>query len=137
MVLDITPKSFWSFPTSRLFQWDDDDDAFSNTTPSGLSVSEDDQSVYVEAALPGVNPDEVEITFDKGMLWIKGEVKEEEKKKKYYRKASSSFSYRVAVPGEVDLSKEPKADSKHGTLTVTFAKHPKSQPKKISVSTQK
>jgi len=52
---------------------------------------------------------------------------------KYYRKATSSFSYRVAVPGEIDLNVEPEAESKHGVMRVIFAKHPKMQPKKITV----
>ena len=44
---------------------------------SGLSVSEDENHVFVEAALPGLKADEIEMTFDKGILWIKAEKKEE------------------------------------------------------------
>ena len=137
MVLDITPKNFWSFPASRFFDWDEDE--LTQSSPSGLSVSEDDKNVYIEAALPGINPEDVEITFDKGMLWIKGESKQEEKdeSKKYFRKATNSFSYRVAVPGEIDMSKDPVAESEHGVMKITFAKHPEVQPKKISVKVEK
>lgn len=135
---DLVPKSFWSFPSFRFPTFGDierDDDwmtipGFSN----GLSVSEDENKVFVSAALPGVNPDQIEVTFDKGYLWVKGEVKEEEgDNKKYYRKASSSFSYRVAVPGELDQNKEPEASYKNGIMTVEFAKVPKTPPKKITI----
>ncbi len=134
---DLVPKSFWSFPSFRFPSFgelDRDDDwltipGFSN----GLSVSEDEDKVYVSAALPGVDPKEIEVTFDKGYLWVKGEVGEEEGSKKYYRKASSSFSYRVAVPGELDQNVEPQATYKNGVMAVQFSKVPKTPPKKITV----
>ena len=136
MALDLVPSRFWSFPT-RWFDMDEDEMSLTATSPSGLSISEDDKNVYVEAALPGLKSEEVEVTFDKGVLWIKGESKQEEKEeKKYYRKATRSFSYRVAVPGEVDMNKEPEATMENGVMTVAFPKHPKSQPKKISVKSK-
>lgn len=135
MALDLIPRRFWSFPTSSWFDLDEEDMALTSSNTSGVSISEDDKHVFVEASLPGIDPKDVEITFDKGVLWLKGEAveTEEDKKKKYYRKASSSFSYRVAVPGEIDLNVEPEAESKHGIMRVTFTKHPKMQPKKIAV----
>lgn len=135
---DLVPKSFWSFPSFRFPSFGDierDDDwltipGFSN----GLTVSEDENKVYVSSALPGVDPSDIEVTFDKGYLWVKGEVKEESgDSKKYYRKASSSFSYRVAVPGELDQNSEPVASYKNGMMTVEFTKVPKTPPKKITV----
>ncbi len=136
MARDLIPRNPWSFPSLRWFDWDEDEDyALTASIPSGISVSEDDKHVYIEAHLPGVKPEDVDITFDKGMLWVKGETKEEEenKEKKFYRKATSAFSYRVAVPGELDLNKDPEAKSSHGVMKITFTKHPKSMPKKISV----
>ena len=69
---------------------------------NGLSVSEDEQNIYISAAVPGVNPKDIDISLNKGVIWIKGESKEEEKGKKFYRKATNAFSYRVTVPGEID-----------------------------------
>lgn len=133
MAVDLVASPFWRFPTLRPLWEEDEEMQITGGFPGGLSLSEDDNHVYVQVSLPGVNPDDVEITFDKGVLWIKGEVKEEEEKKKYYRKAVRSFSYRVAVPGELDHNVEPEATSKHGVMTIAFAKSPKAQPKKISV----
>lgn len=137
---DLVPKSFWSFPSFRLPSFGDlDRDEDWLTLPgisNGLSVSEDDNKVYVTAALPGVDPKDIEVTFDKGYLWIKGETKQEEDQKKYYRKASSSFSYRVAVPGELDQNAEPAASCKNGVMTVEFTKIPKTPPKKIQVKSE-
>lgn len=132
MSFDLAPTSFWRFPTIRGF-WDDDEELGLSSQPSGISISEDTTHVFVEVALPGINPKDVEVTFDKGIVWVKGEKKEEEKEKKYYRKATSSFSYRVAVPGDIDLSVEPEATSEHGMMKITFTKAKQSQPKKINV----
>lgn len=139
MAIDLVPRRLFSFPSIAAPDFWEDDDAWLTqpTSPSGLSVYEDDQNVYVDAAVPGIDPNDVEITFQDGYLWIRGEVKEEEKdkKSKFYRKATQSFSYRVAVPGEVDANKEPDASYKRGVMTVKFTKAPKAQPKKIKVKT--
>ena len=102
---------------------------------SSLSIYEDETSVCVEAALPGLKSDEVEVLFEKGMLWIRGHKKEEEgdKHKKFYRKAVTEFSYNVHVPGHIDERAEPEATFKNGVMKVVFRKHEKTQPRKIHV----
>jgi HSP20 family protein len=136
-MVNLVPRSFFS-PRFPGF-WDNDDDDFFGTisapSNSGLSVSEDEKNVYIEAAVPGIDPDKVEVTYDKGALWIRGNQENEEKdeKRKYYRKASSAFSYRVAVPGNIEEKSEPQATCKNGVMKVSFAKIPETQPKKITV----
>ncbi|HAI22318.1 TPA: Hsp20/alpha crystallin family protein [Candidatus Collierbacteria bacterium] len=132
-MLDIVPKSFWSFPTNSLLT--DDDFFTSSATGSDLSVSEDDHNVFIEANMPGLESDDIEVTYHKGQLWLRGSKKEEEKdkKKKYYRYASSSFSYRLSVPGNIDEKSEPDAEYKNGVMKVTFKKLSEEQPKKITV----
>ncbi len=102
---------------------------------SGVSLSEDDKNIYVEADLPGLQTDDIELSFERGVLMIRGSRTEEEKgkKKKYYRKASSSFFYRVNLPDQINEGKEPDASYKNGVLTVTFAKAAGTAPKKIPV----
>lgn len=133
MSIDIVPQSFWSFPTRSLLS--DDDFLPSTVTGSDLSVSEDDNHVYIEANMPGLDSDDIEVTYHKGQLWLRGSKKEEEKdkKKKYYRYASSSYSYRLAVPGNIDEKSEPDAEYQNGVMKVTFKKMSEAQPKKISV----
>lgn len=125
---------FWSFP--NFF----DTESLLESVPksiehSGLGISEDKDFIIVEAALPGLSPEEIEVTFEKGVLWIKGEKKEEmeDKKRNYYRKASKSFSYHVDIPGEVDLSQDPVAEYKHGMMTVRFKKSEKHSARQIKV----
>lgn len=136
MSLDLIPRRVLSFPSLAMPDfWDDNDNWMVPSTQSGLSISEDDTHVYVEAAVPGIDPKDVEITYQDGYVWIRGEAQEQEedKKKKFYRQKTSSFSYRVAVPGEIDQNAEPEANYKHGIMTISFAKAPKVQPKKIAV----
>ena len=134
MAFDIIPRSFWNM-NSRLPSILDEDDWSSFLPSSGLTISEDENHVYVEAAVPGLDPDKVEITYEKGILWVRGsaENQEEDKNRKFYRRASQSFSYRVAVPGEIDQSQEPKARYKNGIMKIAFSKLPKTEPKKIAI----
>lgn len=140
MARDLVPMNYWRFPLLP-FMWEEMNDIEewlpgfpTYAALSGLSISEDDKNVYVEAAVPGVDPKDVDVTFHNGVLWIKGKAsEEEEKKKKYYRKATSSFSYRVAIPADVDEKTQPQAQCGKGIMKVTFAKSLKTQPKKIAV----
>ncbi len=134
MTGDLIPKNFWrlpmiSFPT---FIEEIEDMLPTNNYLNGLTVSENNKNVFVEAAVPGVDPREVDVTFTKGVLTIKGEKKEEEKGKTYQRRATRSFLYRVS-PGDVDPKAEPHATCKDGVMTVTFAKALEAKPKKIAV----
>jgi HSP20 family protein len=94
----------------------------------------DENNIYVDEDLPGVNQKDVELTYHKGVLRITGKANHEEKKdRKSYRTMTSEFSYQVVVPGEIDQNEEPEATTKHGVMTVTFVKSKASQPKKIAV----
>ena len=133
-------RSIWPYrrnrhPFSLLENIEDDWDLQDFSSPTGLSVSEDDQHVYVEAALPGIRPEEIDMVFEKGVLWIKAEKRDEaeDKKKKYYRKALNTFSYQIAVPGDIDEAKQPEAICKHGVLQVIFSKKTSGPSKKIPI----
>ena len=104
---------------------------------SGLSVSEDEKSVYVEAALPGIDPETVDISLEDGSVFITGEAEAAVEGRKYYRKTASSFNYSVVLPSEVDDTVEPKAESKNGVLWLTFSKVAKAKPKKITIKAGK
>ena len=131
----LIPKNFFNFASLSFSDVLDNDWLSVPSEKGGLSVYEDDKKVYVEAALPGIDPNDVDITYQDKYLWIRGETKTEEKdkKKKYYSRATSSFSYRVAIPGDIDTKKEPEATCKNGIMTISFAKSEEVQPKKIKI----
>ena len=105
------------------------------TEPS-LDVYETAEHVVVKAAIPGVKPNDVEITVKGNYLAISGEAKEETetKEKNYLRRETriGTFSRMVELPNDLQTD---KADAKfeNGILTITFPKAEQVKPKKIQV----
>lgn len=115
----------------------EDEDLMSTTHDNNLDVYETENEVVVRANAAGIPKDRVEITFEKGVLWIRAEEENEEKEgKKYFRKASRSYSYKVAIPGNIDLKSDPEAVIKDGVVKITFKKAEEAKPKKITIKTQ-
>lgn len=125
----------WS-PMSSLMRWPSvwDDEGEGSMVSDNLDVFETEGAIKIRASVAGVEPDKVEITFEKGILTISAQEEEEEKEgKKYYRKSSRAYSYRVAIPGNIDLQKEPEAKIQNGVVEVSFAKVEEIKPKKIAI----
>jgi HSP20 family protein len=124
-------RSFWRWPSV----WEEEETEFGGRQ---LDVYETDDELVIKAGVAGVKPGNVDVTFEDGILQIQGQEEEEEKKgKKYYKKSSRSYRYRVAVPGNVDMKKEPKAEVDKGVITITFKKAEEAKPKKIAVKGKK
>lgn len=134
----LVPRTFFQLPLTRFpTLFEDVEQELADITPAnqGLSIYEDKKTLTVEAHLPGLKADDIDVTIDKGILWIRGDKKEEEedKEKKFYRRATSSFSYRIALPSQIDEKGEPKTVFKDGILKLIFAKAPQAQTRKITV----
>ncbi|MCA9308488.1 MAG: Hsp20/alpha crystallin family protein [Patescibacteria group bacterium] len=123
------------------------DDELFNSWPQlssedkGLNIYETDDSVVVEASLPGIPEDNVEVTVEGNVLTISGSFEEHEedtKKKKVVYKSSrqSSFSYSTSLPRMVDSTKAT-AEVKDGVVTVTVPLTEEEKPKKITVTKRK
>jgi HSP20 family protein len=103
-----------------------------------LDVYETADNVVVKAVIPGVKPEDVEITVKGNYLAISGETKEESenKDKNYLRRETrvGTFSRMVELP---DGLQGDKADAKfeNGVLTVAFPKAEQVKPKKIQIKT--
>ncbi len=101
-----------------------------------VDLYETKESVVVKASLPGVKPEDIDISITAGVLTLKGESKEEheEKKENYYRRERrhGSFVRQFALPSEVD-SANPDAVFDHGVLTLTLPKAEAAKPKTIKV----
>lgn len=140
----LIPISFFTRPSARYRSfplasiWEDFENELGEPTEqSGLNIWEDEKGnqLNIEAALPGLKPEEIDVTIDKGILHISGEKKEESKdeKRKYYKKTSYSFSYRLPLPANIDEKQEPKATYSDGIIRLAFNKTPQSQTKRIPV----
>src|SRR5262249_14759649 len=92
-----------------------------------LDVSESDTAITVRAEVPGVDPNEIDITVTGDRLTIAGEKKETVEKKDqdaYHRESRyGSFSRSIRLPTSVD-SQNVTAEHANGILTVTLKKTP-------------
>lgn len=104
-----------------------------------IDVSESDKTITVSAELPGVAPDDIEVTVNRGRLTIKGEKKfeDEEKKDNYHRieRSYGSFQRTVALPSDVD-DQHIKATFKSGVLKLEIPKSTTSKTVKVKVESK-
>ena len=102
-----------------------------------LDLYETDDAVIVRATLPGVKPEDVEITITGETLTIRGESKheEEQKKRNYYRQESwyGSFARSIALPSQVEADKA-EAVFENGVLKLSIPKAEAAKPKTIKVT---
>lgn len=105
-----------------------------------LDMYETDSDVVIKAELPGVKPEEVDVSITEDVLTIKGEHKEEkeEKEPNYYRRELryGSFSRSVRLPAAVNTDKA-EAEFENGLLTLTVPKAEEVKPRQIKVKTRK
>jgi len=101
-----------------------------------VDVREDDEHVYVEAEVPGMSKDEIEITLEGGVLRIAGEKKQETERKEgdYHlrERRYGKFERSFTLPTTVDEGKV-NATLKDGVLTITLDKKDEVKPKRIEV----
>ncbi len=104
-------------------------------TPA-CDIFEDEEGVSLSFDLAGVEPKDVDIRFENGVLTLRGERKleREDKREQYHRVeiAYGTFTRSFSLPGTIDAEKI-KAESKHGVLTVHLPKKPEAKPKSIQV----
>ena len=108
--------------------------------PVRVDVKEDEKAFHVTADLPGLSDKEVEVSFDDGVLTLRGEkkVKRDEAKGIWHvtERSTGSFAKRIGLPGEIDAGKIEAVFDK-GVLSVTLPKQPeeKTAAKKITIRT--
>jgi len=105
-------------------------------TPA-CDIYEDGEEIVVRAELAGVEPVDVEIRFENGVLTLKGERKleKEDRRENYHRLELSygTFTRAFSMPATID-SEKIRAESKQGVLLVHLPKKPEAQPKSIQVN---
>lgn len=101
-----------------------------------LDLAESDEDITLTAELPGVDPQNVEVCVEGGILTIRGQKRDEreEKQGNYYfaERQFGSFQRSIHLPSSVDPQKV-EATFKNGVLTVTLAKRPEAKPKPIEI----
>lgn len=101
-----------------------------------VDVKEEENRFVIHADVPGVDPKDIEITLEDGVLTLKGERKSETQSEKdgwtRVERVAGSFSRRFTLPETVD-AEGVAAKGEHGVLEIVIPKQAKLQPKRITV----
>ena len=104
-----------------------------------IDLYEKDNEYVVEAELPGLKQNEINVSMEDDILTISGERKREKevKRENFYRSERSygKFVRRIALPQDADKEKV-KASYKDGVLKVSIPKSEEAKPKKIDVKVE-
>lgn len=126
---------------NRLFEQAFDDVPLSRWQPStnwglSLDVAENDEAFVVTASVPGVNPDDIEITISDNILTIKGEFKADEtvEEEKYHirERRYGSFGRSLTLPVAVNAD-EVDAQYENGVLRLEVPKAEEVKPRRIEI----
>jgi HSP20 family protein len=105
-----------------------------------MDLYQTEDSVVVKMGLPGVKPEDIQISVANGVLTVRGEVKEEkeEKEKTYHlrERRYGSFSRSISLPSNVNADKSD-ADFENGVLTLTLPKAEEAKAKTITIKAKK
>lgn len=101
-----------------------------------VDIKEEDARFVIFADLPGVDPKDIEIHMDKGILSIKGErtLEKAEENPRFSRveRHHGVFYRRFALPDSAD-AEGINACGKHGVLEIVIPKRPETTPRRIEV----
>jgi HSP20 family protein len=126
---------------SRLFDTESGDQ--SNVVTSEwaprVDVREEDKQFVIEADIPGVDPKDIEVNMDKGVLSIRGERKteyrDEDPRFTRVERAHGLFHRRFALPDSADPN-GIRASGKNGVLEIVIPKRPEQTPRRIDIQVQ-
>ena len=109
---------------------------FSRVYPA-LNITEEGDTFYVRAELPGVKTESLDISVVEGRLVIRGErkIEPEGKQTNYHRKEREAGFFRrtIMLPAKV-ASDRVSATMKNGVLTIALPKSEEAKPRKIDVT---
>ncbi|MDQ6647524.1 MAG: Hsp20/alpha crystallin family protein [Pseudomonadota bacterium] len=102
-----------------------------------VDIREDEQRFVIEADIPGVDPAQIEVSMDKGVLSIKGErgVGESSSQGKFSRleRARGSFHRHFSLPDSAD-AEGIVANGKLGVLEIVIPKKAQATPRRITIN---
>jgi HSP20 family protein len=101
----------------------------------GVNVWEDGDSAHIEAELPGMSMDDIEVDVIGNEVTIRGERKIEDPQNGTYRRRerpAGCFARTITLPWEIDADRV-EAKLHDGVLTVHLPKSPAAKPRKIKV----
>lgn len=120
---------------SRFGNGEDGQQSLADWSPT-VNISEDEKEYLIDAELPEVKREDVNVTVNNGILSISGERKFERddqgKKHHLIERSYGRFVRSFSLPGDCD-SGQVQAHFKDGLLRVKIAKSEAAKPKQIEV----
>ena len=103
-----------------------------------VDIFESEEAYTLVASVPGFKEEQVEVTFEDGILTIKAKADEHKAPGRWLRQERpyGSFVRRLEVPAQVETAKIA-AHFDNGELSVTIPKTAKPKPVKIQIGTSK
>lgn len=120
--------------------WFDQENWLSNVVGSNwvptIDVKDEPNQYVIRADVPGVDPKNIEVTIDKGVITIKGQKEMETKTERdnyvHIERSNGSFYRSFSLPNAADSSKI-SAKSKNGVLEIIIPKTKENLSKKITI----
>jgi len=102
-----------------------------------VDVTENAEGFTVKASVPGVKPEELDISIENNVLTIRAERKAEESNDelRWQERYSGRLERCFTLPVQVDANKA-EAKLEHGVLTLSLPKAESARPKSIKVQTK-
>ena len=122
----------------RLFDNASPDHEWGQPTMWGLAVDvvENKDDFIVKASVPGINPDDLDISYADDTLTIKGEIKSdnEVKENQYHfrERRFGSFSRSISLPTKIK-GDAIEASYQNGVVTLRLPKAEEVKPKRIAI----
>ncbi|PWK89920.1 Hsp20/alpha crystallin family protein [Fulvimonas soli] len=127
----------------RFFQQQEESDGSNVVTSQWaprVDIKEEDKRFVIYADIPGVDPANIEVSMEKGILTIKGErtVENREQNGRFTRMERSHgvFHRRFALPDSAD-PEGVTAHGRHGVLEIVIPKRAETTPRRIAINTEK
>jgi len=102
-----------------------------------VDIKEDNDKFLLHADIPGVKPEDIDVSMENGVLTIKGEKKTEatteQEGYKRVERSFGSFYRRFSLPDTAN-GDAISAKSQHGVLEIIIPKREAVKPKKINVA---
>jgi HSP20 family protein len=101
-----------------------------------VDIRENEDSYILHADIPGVEPKEIQIDMEDGVLTVRGErhsdTEDEGENFRRVERVRGTFFRRFSLPDTAD-AENISAKSNHGVLEVTIPKQAKVKPRRITV----
>jgi len=120
--------SYWNHANWRMFD---------GTLSAKVDIHQDDDNLYVTASLPGVRPEDVEVTLSGQTLTITGELKSDEQVEReqylHRERRTGAFNRTLEIPVAIN-GDAASATFENGLLRLTLPKAETDKPRQIKVT---